>query len=1230
MTEIFRTVLNMSITGAYIAAAIMLLRIPMKKLPKKYSYILWSILGIRLLCPFSFSSAVSLFNLVRPETSENTMTYVPVTTEHSPAHNVTTAVPDHIPAQNYVMSSTLPPSEPTVSTDPMQTVLLVCAAVWAAGVIIMLIYTLVSCIRVAKTVKDSEYSGNNIYVCDNIESPFVFGVIRPRIYVPRGTCDSDMRFIAAHEKTHIRRGDHIIKLFSMLIVSLHWFNPLVWISYRLMVKDMELSCDEEAVRRLDPDGNEDVRRDYAEALLNMSLKQNKLYGMLAFGESNIKARIKGVLSLKKPRFIAAAAAAAMLIIAAVCLLTNAKKDIPFEYSGKYASDECLYMTPISSFLENPINIYDFDGDTLTVTRNDMNDFPQTYPLSSKWSDFPYSDKEWTELFGFDAMGAADISGFKEKLYMKLSSHLSLMKMDNELWIVRSYADGIWNIYTIEPYYKVISALRFNESGLGSFEITETEGGYEVRSPLTNIYFFYKENDYDSLYVRRDIMQQDGKVTDEAVYPYLGGFNPYNTSLILADVTDDGTDDIIVDTYITGTGVVDNVFAVIDGKTMENIGIDRIAAEKTISEQSEMFLENEAFDSNDPYLSINMPQMDEKYIYPYYPDTSIRRCGGMIYQYGFDKKKITGHSSFVFIKDEEYYSDTYSADFIFEYDNGMLVPEEAEFTLPESLTGSFSAVVTGKDEDSGLYAVKPLESSFIPDTDGIYYVSAPNGEELKKGSLVEGMYTHYVKGESVSSGAYLGHVRPKTVMSPEDAVKNYLYAYDHMPENDGVSEVSIYDEDIRIGQHNESVIWQYRFSPLAEKFGLSEDSKLVQVIADYTVTDKNGSHSESSVIAVQSGENGFCVIDMFPHEPYETLCEITRVSETADDGMIQYYMAKPLGSADEVRIYSFAPYGPFKVGDTVTVSHNGRLMAGENADNRIFSIVGSDPDENTSDQDDTPMQQCGFVSEVYRLGEYGYDSSGDSMVMISFLLPSEWEVDGNGSAYIGENKIFEPSVPYPESEGINSDGFKTDMVMGREITVHEEKIGTENDPFRYYISRSVSDYYSDDGSYDSYTYVVSSGGYNLSLTFVSDAGINPEVIDTVLRSVNITPFEEKISYDDITTETVFDPETNRLDITIANGSDKQIEVWFYTDILFRFENETDGYDFVDVIPDAPAAAEGGGIPRCSIAAGETYRYSEDYEGLYNIRAGRYRTYLNMYYTDYGHNSSEERDLYFEVE
>ncbi|MGN0604505.1 MAG: M56 family metallopeptidase [Oscillospiraceae bacterium] len=450
MTEIFRTVLNMSITGAYISAAIIILRIAMKKLPKKYSYLLWAILGIRLLCPFSFSSAVSVFNVLVPEKPEvyyGQMEFIPNDIEYSEEPQIIVSVPP----VNDAINEQLPPAQPNNSTNPMQIAMAVGAYIWAAGTLAMLVYTVVSYISVKKKVKSAALSDGNVYTCASIEMPFVFGIIKPRIYLPENISDEDKAYIIAHEQAHISRKDHIVKLIAMAALCVHWFNPMVWISYRLMTKDMELSCDEKALGGFDTD----VKKAYANALLNISLKQNKLTlgGVLNFGESDIKSRIKGVLGAKKPKVIVTIIAVIAVIIAAVCLLTNAvKKDKEFAPipDGVYVTDKLLYTAPQKDSYWGDDNglTYEIKGNTLTISG-------KTHKLSEPM-EIPFTEEEWSESFdNFEKIGWQDgeknLGDYDNKYCFALESdedggfELYLFVMDDELWYV-TYG---WEIYRLK-------------------------------------------------------------------------------------------------------------------------------------------------------------------------------------------------------------------------------------------------------------------------------------------------------------------------------------------------------------------------------------------------------------------------------------------------------------------------------------------------------------------------------------------------------------------------------------------------------------------------------------------------------------------------------------------------------------------------------------------------------------------------------------------------------------
>ncbi|MGN0578305.1 MAG: M56 family metallopeptidase, partial [Ruminiclostridium sp.] len=317
MQDIFLTVVNMNVTALYIIAAVILLRLCLKKLPKRFSYALWAIPALRLVCPFSVEAFFSLFNFLKPaKTAESQLTYIP--------HNIglmeKPEISTGIPALNRVINESLPAPAPAQSVNPMQVWVLVGTIVWLVGVAAMLLWLFASYFSVAVRVRGSKQTSEGLYICDKIDAPFVFGVIKPKIYIPADLPEKELKYIVAHEKAHIRRGDHIVKLIGAVILAVHWFNPGVWLAYKLMTKDMELSCDERALKGFETD----VRKEYASALLAVSMKQNHLSrgGLLSFGESGIKSRIKSVLSFKKPALWVTVIAVAVLLVAGGCMLTN--------------------------------------------------------------------------------------------------------------------------------------------------------------------------------------------------------------------------------------------------------------------------------------------------------------------------------------------------------------------------------------------------------------------------------------------------------------------------------------------------------------------------------------------------------------------------------------------------------------------------------------------------------------------------------------------------------------------------------------------------------------------------------------------------------------------------------------------------------------------------------------------------------------------------------------------
>lgn len=285
MEDLFISVLNMSLTASYVIAAIILARLFLKKAPKFISCILWAVAGFRLVFPFSFESVFSL---------------IPFKTQPIPADIAMQPIPrvdSGIIVVDNAVSSVLPAAAPVASVNPLQIWQAIVAYLWLAGIAVMLIYSVVSIILLKRQLRDAVLTEGNIYEANNLKTPFVLGFIHPKIYIPSGLSAEEKSYIILHEQTHIKRIDHLVKLASFLILCVHWFNPLVWMAFLLMSADMEMSCDERVLREM----GGDIKKSYSTSLLSMATGRRLINGSpLAFGEGNIKGRIKNVLNFRKP------------------------------------------------------------------------------------------------------------------------------------------------------------------------------------------------------------------------------------------------------------------------------------------------------------------------------------------------------------------------------------------------------------------------------------------------------------------------------------------------------------------------------------------------------------------------------------------------------------------------------------------------------------------------------------------------------------------------------------------------------------------------------------------------------------------------------------------------------------------------------------------------------------------------------------------------------------------
>ena len=344
-------ILNMSITGSVVIVFVLFARLVLKKAPKVFSYALWAVVLFRLLCPVTITTEISLLGLFDAPTVENTqhttaVEYVPYDIVHTQDLEVQLPVP---PAINEAVNEVLPQKHAALGADSLEGDFAIGSMVWVLGMGVMLIYSAVSYIQLRSKLIGTVLLRDNIYLADSIGTPFVMGIIRPKIYLPSVLSEQEQGYIIFHEQHHIRRGDHIIKLLAFLALCIHWFNPLVWVAFALSSKDMEMSCDEAVVKKL----GESIRTDYSASLLSLATGRRIIAGTpLAFGEGDTKSRIKNMLKWKKAKPAVIFLSAVAVILAVIVCGTNAAKNhswIKVTPGRTSVELDCNFETPIHSY-----------------------------------------------------------------------------------------------------------------------------------------------------------------------------------------------------------------------------------------------------------------------------------------------------------------------------------------------------------------------------------------------------------------------------------------------------------------------------------------------------------------------------------------------------------------------------------------------------------------------------------------------------------------------------------------------------------------------------------------------------------------------------------------------------------------------------------------------------------------------------------------------------------------
>ena len=350
MNELFLKIINMSISASWLVLAVLILRFVLKKAPKWINVLLWGIVAIRLICPFSFESTLSI--IPSAETIPLNIGMDTTPTINSGISAINNAVNPIISQSNTPMAG--------ASVNLLQITIGIYEYIWIFGMIALALYTAISYWRLRRKVDTAVRYKDNIFQSENVSFPFVLGIIKPRIYLPFKMNGQYLEYVVAHEQAHICRKDHWWKPLGFLLLMIHWFNPLMWLAYVLLCRDIELACDEKVIKEL---GNEQ-RGDYTQALVACSVNRRMIAACpLAFGEVSVKERVKSVMNYKKPAFWVIIISVIVCVGVAVCFLTNPKQD---SYTLRIvvpagSQEKFVYTDEEVSTIRNSIKIWSGDG-----------------------------------------------------------------------------------------------------------------------------------------------------------------------------------------------------------------------------------------------------------------------------------------------------------------------------------------------------------------------------------------------------------------------------------------------------------------------------------------------------------------------------------------------------------------------------------------------------------------------------------------------------------------------------------------------------------------------------------------------------------------------------------------------------------------------------------------------------------------------------------------------------
>ena len=394
MTNIFLNILNISISSSWVILAVIIMRFLLRKSSKTFRYYLWLIVAIRLLLVPSFESGLSLIPSVETIPKDIAASRVP---------SIQSGIEVVDKVINPVIIANFAPN-PVNSVNPLQIVLGVASVIWMIGVAVILLYFVISFIRIKASVRTSIRLRDNVWICDQIDSPFILGLFLPKIYLPSYTKEEEMPYILAHEDEHLKYHDTWWKTLGFLLLAIHWFNPLVWAAYSLMCKDMEMACDERVVWRLE----HNEKQKYAEVLLEFGqIKKSVKYCPVAFGEVGIKQRIQSIVHFKRPSGVMIILFVLIMVVLGIGFLTNptGQNDIPDIGPGLSKDDE-----PAEEIMEAFEDLYKQDftfvqiiyGESVDNTVPEIQRISGAYDADNGIQHLIYVDgqKDWDELYSF--------------------------------------------------------------------------------------------------------------------------------------------------------------------------------------------------------------------------------------------------------------------------------------------------------------------------------------------------------------------------------------------------------------------------------------------------------------------------------------------------------------------------------------------------------------------------------------------------------------------------------------------------------------------------------------------------------------------------------------------------------------------------------------------------------------------------------------------------------------